>query len=209
MMNTLFSKKVLPAVTIEKTNDAVSTATAILNGGLSIMEIPFRTKVAAECIKVIRNEVPEMIVGAGTILTIEQLYESKKAGAAFALAPGFNPVIVKEAKRIGMPFIPGVMTPSEIELSLELGCTIQKIFPVSQIGGINMLKALLGPYGHTAVQFIPMGGVSLDNINEYLSLKNVIAVGGSWLATPVLVNENNWEQIEMNVKKVLSVQDNI
>jgi len=203
MMNELFSKKILPAVTIEKTDHAVNTAYAILKGGLSVMEVPFRTRTAADCIRAICKEVPGMIVGAGTILTIEQLYKSKETGAAFALAPGFNPVIVNEAKKIGMPFIPGVMTPTEIELALELGCMVQKLFPVSLMGGINMLKALKGPYEHTGVQFIPMGGVDLHNMKEYLALKNVIAVGGSWLATTSLINRNNWKQIEVNVKEAL------
>ncbi|BDD01204.1 bifunctional 4-hydroxy-2-oxoglutarate aldolase/2-dehydro-3-deoxy-phosphogluconate aldolase [Persicobacter psychrovividus] len=198
----IFDKiKVLPAVTIPKKEQAVATAKAILAGGLALMEIPFRTEEAAECIALIRKEVPQMHIGAGTILTKEQLHQAKAAGASFALAPGFNPEVVKEAKAIGLPFIPGVMSPSEVELALELGCKVQKLFPATQAGGIGMLKALAGPYGHTGVQFIPMGGVSLKNMNDYLGAPNVVAVGGSWLATKPLIATGDFDQITFNVRE--------
>jgi 2-dehydro-3-deoxyphosphogluconate aldolase/(4S)-4-hydroxy-2-oxoglutarate aldolase len=175
----------------------------ILKGGLDVMEVPFRTKVAAESIKLICNTFPEMKIGAGTILTPAQVAEAKKAGAQFGLAPGFNPAVVKEAIKNDFPFIPGVMTPSEVELALELGCKILKLFPASQVGGIAMLNALIGPYGYTGVKFIPMGGVTLDNLNEFLSLKNVEAVGGSWLATKSLIEKKAFDVIEQNVKDAL------
>lgn len=202
-MEKIFQKRILPAITFEDSRLAVQVADAVLKGGLDIMEVPFRTKVAAESIQLIHEAFPEMKIGAGTILSPSQVIEAKKAGAHFGLAPGFNPSVVIEALKNDFLFIPGVMTPSEVELALELGCKIQKLFPATQIGGVAMLNALYGPYGHTGIKFIPMGGVSLDNINEFLCLPNVIAIGGSWLATKAMIAEMAFDTIELNVKDVI------
>jgi 2-dehydro-3-deoxyphosphogluconate aldolase/(4S)-4-hydroxy-2-oxoglutarate aldolase len=199
-MKTYFSKRILPAITFEDAASAVQVANAVLRGGLDVMEVPFRTKVAAESIKLICEAFPEMKIGAGTILTPSQVAEAKKAGAQFGLAPGFNPAVVKEAIKIDFPFIPGVMTPSEVELALEFGCKILKLFPAAQVGGIAMLNALLGSYGHTGVKFIPMGGITIDNLHEFLSLLNVQAIGGSWLATKSMITEMAFDVIEQNVR---------
>lgn len=199
-MEDLFKSRILPAITFNDPIFAVQVAKAVLSGGLGLMEVPFRTKVAAESIKLIRKALPEMKIGAGTILTPEQVVEAIESGAQFGLAPGFNPKVVHEANKNNFPFIPGVMTPSEIELALDLGCNILKLFPASQVGGIEMLKALQGPYAHTGVKFIPMGGVSFENMRQFLSLPNVIAVGGSWLATDELISGNQFEKIEEHVR---------
>lgn len=204
-MKDLFLKKILPAVTIEDSSKAVKVAKAILEGGLNVMEVPFRTAEAVHAIKAIRAELPTMNIGAGTILSIDQLHEAQQSGAQFGLAPGFNPSIVREAVRLNFPFIPGVMTPSDIELALELGCRILKLFPAAQVGGLEMLKALEGPYGHTGVKFIPMGGVNIQNIKAFIQQKTVIAVGGSWLATKNLISENNYPQIKSNVIEAIQV----
>lgn len=199
-MKTYFSKKILPAITFDDASFAVQVASAVLRGGLDVMEVPFRTKAAVESIQLICEEFPEMKVGAGTILTPAQVVEAKNAGAQFGLAPGFNPAVVKEAIRNDFPFIPGVMTPSEVEMALESGCKILKLFPAAQIGGIAMLNALLGPYGHTGVKFIPMGGVTIDNLNEFISMLNVEAIGGSWLVTKSMITEMAFDVIEQNVR---------
>ena len=203
-METYFSKKILPAITFDDAAFAVQVANAVLMGGLDVMEVPFRTTVAAESIQLIREAFPMMKIGAGTILTPAQVVEAKKAGAQFGLSPGFNPAVVKEAIKNDFPFIPGVMTPSEIELALELGCKIQKLFPATLVGGIAMLNALYGPYGHTGIKFIPMGGVTLDNLNEFLCLPNVAAVGGSWLATKSLITQKAFDIIEQNVRNAVN-----
>jgi 2-dehydro-3-deoxyphosphogluconate aldolase/(4S)-4-hydroxy-2-oxoglutarate aldolase len=200
-LENLLSSRILPAVTIEKVTAAVPVARAILRGGLDVMEVPFRTPEAATCIREIIAQVPEMKVGAGTILNQSQLDRCREAGASFALAPGFNPSVVRYARDMGMPFIPGVMTPSEVESAFEMGCAVLKLFPASQLGGAGFLKALHGPYRHLSIRFIPMGGVGLSNMEDYLQQPNVLAVGGSWLAPKSLIRTQNWEQITSNVRE--------
>ncbi len=197
------AQKILPAITFEDEEHVLPVAEALLEGGLRIMEIPFRTKGAESAIASIRNKFPEMNIGAGTILTATQLQNAYNTGALFGVSPGLNQTVIDEAKRMRLPFIPGVMTPSEIEHANELGCSIQKLFPAQQIGGSSFLKAMLGPYDQLNVQFIPMGGVRAETINEYLKLRNVIAVGGSWLATKELMAAKNYKAIKKNVVEAL------
>lgn len=189
----------MPSVTLSDAKKAVKVAEAFFKGDLDILEVPFRAVGASKAIKKIREEMPYFKVGAGTILSIDQLHEAIEAGAQFGLAPGFNLSIVKEAFRLNFPFIPGVMTPSEIELALEHHCKILKLFPSAQMGGIQILNALAGPYAHTGVKFIPMGGVNFQNLKQFVHHKLVIAVGGSWLASTNLISENNFEKITLNV----------
>lgn len=205
MMEIFSTEKILPAITIEDCSKAVDIAKAIYAGGVSMMEVTFRTNTAAESITAIRNNVPEMHIGAGTILNKEQLHRAQQAGALFGLSPGFNRSVVEEAMKLNFPFIPGVMTPSDIELALEFGYNILKLFPVAQLGGVDFLKALMGPYGHTKVMFIPMGGINLQNLSSYLYLKNVQSVGGSWLATEKLIEESDYEAIRLNTFEAMSI----
>jgi 2-dehydro-3-deoxyphosphogluconate aldolase/(4S)-4-hydroxy-2-oxoglutarate aldolase len=198
-------QKILPAVSFENSLQALPVAEAIGNGGLNVMEVPLRTEEAFLAIKRIRENMPSMYIGAGTILTVAQLHQAKESGAQFGLAPGFNPAIMKAAAEIDFPFIPGVMTPSEIELAIEHSCMILKLFPAQQAGGIKMLQALSGPYKHTGVQFIPMGGVSLQNMGDYLAQENVIAIGGSWIADNALIASENYEGITVNTAEALNV----
>jgi 2-dehydro-3-deoxyphosphogluconate aldolase / (4S)-4-hydroxy-2-oxoglutarate aldolase len=204
-MKEYFTQRVLPAVTIEDASKALKIAEALLAGGLTVMEIPFRTKVAAESIRMIKKNFPKLNIGAGTLISIKDLHAAKDAGAQFGLAPGFNPTIVKEAHKIQMPFIPGVMTPSEVEQALEMDCLIQKLFPASLAGGVEMIKALSGPFGFTGVKFIPMGGVSLQNMSSYLALRETIAIGGSWIASTSLIAQNQFNQIETNAREALKM----
>ena len=198
-------QKLLPAVTFSAAEDALPLAEAFLAAGLHVLEIPFRTAVAAEAVTLIRKAFPEMNVGAGTLLTTDQLQEAINAGAQFGLSPGFNPTITSAANKQSLPFIPGVMTPSEIELAYASGYPIQKLFPAEQLGGIAFLKAMQGPYEQLGVQFIPMGGVNVANASLYASQKNVIALGGSWLATPELLATKQFKQIRENVRIALDL----
>ena len=196
-------QKILPAVTFYAEEDVLPVAEAFLEGGLRVMEIPFRTAIAEKAIAAIRKKFPEMNVGAGTLLNASQLQKAYNTGALFGLSPALNQTVINEAKRVNLPFIPGVMTPSEIELANELGFSIHKLFPAEQIGSISFLKAMLGPYEQLNLQFIPMGGVRIDNMAEYLKLKNVIAVGGSWMATKELMAAKNYKAIRNNVADAL------
>ena len=203
LLHTALEQKILPAVTFSSTAEALPVAEAFLKGGLHVMEVPFRTGVAAAAITIIRKNFPDMYIGAGTLLSLIQVKQAVDAGAQFGLAPGFNPSICKFAIKNNFPFVPGVMTPSEIELAGEMGFKILKLFPAAPLDGIRFIKALQEPYAQLQSQFIPMGGVSLSNMKEYLQLENVIAVGGSWLATRELIAAKQFDKIADQVKEAL------
>lgn len=186
---------IVPVITIDDVKAALPLADALLAGGLPIVEITFRTSAAAEAIRVMVRERPALLVGAGTILSEENLRAAHAAGARFAVAPGLNPEIVRRAGDLGLPFVPGVATPSEVEQALFLGCKTLKFFPAEALGGVAMLNALAGPYGHTGVKFVPTGGVSPANLDAYLACKVVAAVGGTWLAKKEDLAAGGWEDI--------------
>lgn len=186
---------VVPVIAMDHAAAAVPLADALLAGGLPIVEITFRTAVAAEVIHRISSERPHVIVGAGTVLTIANLEAAKASGAAFAVAPGVNPTIIQHAKKIGLPFIPGVATPTDIELALSHGCTLLKFFPAGALGGIAMIEALSAPYKHAGVRFIPTGGVNPECLESYLKLDTVAAVGGTWIAKKEDLTAGKWDEI--------------
>jgi len=196
---------IVPVVTIENTEAAIPLADALLEGGLPIVEITFRTAAAAEVIRRITKERPKVIVGAGTVLTPANLEAAKAAGAAFGVAPGLNPQIVKQAQSIGLPFVPGIATPSEIELGLSLGCNYLKFFPAEALGGVAMLEALSAPYKHTGLRFSPSGGVNPANLESYLKLETVAAVGGTWIAKKEDLAAGKWDEIRARCKAVLEI----
>ena len=168
------------------------------------MEITFRTEAAEESIANIAREFPEILLGAGTVLAAEQAMRARDAGAVFALAPGLNAAVVKAAQDAGLVFAPGVMTPSEIERALDLGCEMVKFFPAGAAGGVAMLKALAGPYSHTGVRFIPTGGINAENMREYLALPAVAAIGGSWMVDPKLIDARDWDAITSRTRAALA-----
>lgn len=176
-----FPERLLPAVTVSDPGQAVEIAEALLEGGLSVMEITFRTAATMDAIQAVGEGVPGMRVGAGTILTPSQIDEAIAAGAQFGLSPGLSRPVVERALERSFPFIPGVSTPSEIEMALGFGLKVLKLFPAEQLGGPAFLRSLQGPYAYTGVSFIPMGGVNLSNLASYSRLKIVRALGGSWL----------------------------
>jgi 2-dehydro-3-deoxyphosphogluconate aldolase/(4S)-4-hydroxy-2-oxoglutarate aldolase len=195
MIDRILAKRIVPVVVLDDVESAEPLAEALLAGGLDIMEITFRTAAAEESIRRISKRFPEILLGAGTLLNQDQIRRAKDAGAVFGLAPGLNPQIITAAHEIGLQFSPGVMTPSEVELALSLDCKLLKFFPAEVAGGVNMLKALSGPYAHTGVKFIPTGGVSSSNLTDYLKLPVVAAIGGSWMVDTRLVNEGKWADI--------------
>ena len=203
LLHIALSQRILPAVTFSSADEVLPVAEAMLRGGLRVMEVTFRTAVAAEAITIIRKNLPEMFLGAGTLLSGAQLKQAMDAGAQFGLAPGFNHTICKNAFDDNFPFIPGVMTPSEIESAAEMGFEILKLFPASPLNGVHFLKAVQDPYQSLQIKFIPMGGISLNNMNDYLQLKNVIAVGGSWLATNEFIKAGQFDKITESVKEAL------
>jgi 2-dehydro-3-deoxyphosphogluconate aldolase/(4S)-4-hydroxy-2-oxoglutarate aldolase len=149
-------------------------------------------------------ERPDLLVGAGTVLTPEQARKAKECGAAFAVAPGFNPDVVKAAQDVDLPFFPGVMTPSDIEGALSLGCRMLKFFPAGPAGGPDLLKGLAAPYRHLGVRFMPTGGVTLANLCDYLSIPEVVAAGGTWIAKSDVIASGDWGQIEANAREAVA-----
>src|SRR5436190_12577633 len=184
---------VVPVIAIENADAAIPLADALIAGGLPVVEITFRTAAAAEVIRRMTKERPQLIVGAGTVLTTANLEAAKASGAAFAVAPGLNPQTVKQAQSIGLPFVPGIATPSDIELGLSLGCKLLKFFPAEANGGLGMLEALSAPYKHTGLRFMPTGGVNPANLEPYLKLDIVAAVGGTWIAKAEDLANAKWD----------------
>jgi 2-dehydro-3-deoxyphosphogluconate aldolase/(4S)-4-hydroxy-2-oxoglutarate aldolase len=200
----LLKRPVIPVIVIDNANDAEPLAEALLKGGMDVIEVTCRTAAAPEALKRIKKAFPEMLVGAGTVVTPDQAKMCIDTGVSFGLAPGLNPDTVKFFQKNKTLFIPGIMTPSEIEQGLSLGCTMLKFFPAGAAGGINMLKNMAAPYVSLGVKFCPTGGVSLENMNEWLSLPMVSAIGGSWLATQKQIADKQWEVITAQVKAAVA-----
>ena len=196
MIETLGQAGVIPVIVIEKEEQAVPLAKALVKGGLPVLEVTFRTKAAAAAIAAIRKEVPEAIVGAGTVLTVEMLRAAKQAGAVFGVAPGFDPAIIAEAKAQDFPFCPGVATASELSQALTAGCKMVKFFPAEAAGGVKMIKNLLGAFRFTGVRFMPTGGVNLANVADYLSVPEIVCCGGTWIVPKDALAAGDWAAIE-------------
>ncbi|MDR3545044.1 MAG: bifunctional 4-hydroxy-2-oxoglutarate aldolase/2-dehydro-3-deoxy-phosphogluconate aldolase [Candidatus Limnocylindrales bacterium] len=184
---------VVPVVTLTRPEQAVPVAEALLAGGLACVEITFRSDAAPAAIEAIRARVPSLLVGAGTILTVAQADTAMAAGASFLVAPGFNPAVVDHVLDRGIPMLPGVCTPSEIEQALARGLELVKFFPAAAMGGVAFLRALAGPY--PMLRYVPTGGITPENAVEYLALRSVVAVGGTWLTTQDVVAAGEWATI--------------
>ena len=173
----------------------VPLARALLAGSDDAIELTLCTPTALASLKAIRAEVPEMLAGIGTILTAQQVDDVVEAGASFGVSPGTNPVVIRQARQAGLPFAPGVITPSDIEVALELQCRGLKFFPAEPSGGLTYLKSMAAPYLHLGVRFVPLGGVNAQNLPTYLADPLILAVGGSWLAPRALIEEGQWDTI--------------
>jgi 2-dehydro-3-deoxyphosphogluconate aldolase/(4S)-4-hydroxy-2-oxoglutarate aldolase len=189
-------------VNIEDPSTSQAVGQALIAGGLPIAEITFRTKAAAEAIKVLSAELPDLLVGAGTVLTIEQATAAASAGAKFIVSPGFNPKIVDFCLGKGLPVMPGVNSPSQIEAGLERGLSVLKYFPAEASGGLAALKAMAAPYGRT-LKFIPTGGITISNLAEYLRFEQVLACGGTWLTRADLIALNRFDEITRLTKEAV------
>ncbi len=185
--------RIIPVIAVEDENDILPLAGALKENGLPAAEITFRSAAAAGALSRARKAFPDMLIGAGTVLNREQVLTARDAGASFIVSPGFNPNTVCACRDAGIEIIPGVNNPSTIEAALEMGLTTLKFFPAEASGGVKMIKALLGPYAH--VEFMPTGGISPSNLRDYLSIPQVLACGGSWMAEKKLIESRNWEEI--------------
>ena len=206
-MNTesFLKQRLLCITSVDRVEDAVPLAEALLAGGLNVMEITFRTAAADESIQRIRQEVPRMSIGAGTLLSPEQVQRAMDAGAQFGVSPGLNETVLAAATKNRMPFFPGVLTPTEVDRALNLGWKYLKFFPAEPAGGAAMLKALIGPFAHTGVKFIPTGSINSVKLPDYLALPQVAAIGGSWMAERRLIVEKAWAKITALTAEALKV----
>lgn len=195
--------KIIPVVVVERARDIIPLGEALVENGLPVAEITFRTAAAAEAIALLRQSQPQMLIGAGTVLNRGQMEQAQRAGASFIVSPGLNPGNVRAAQSLGIPIIPGVNNPSDIELALELGLTALKFFPAEASGGLKLLKALMGPFNQ--IKFMPTGGIGPHNIRDYLALPNVVACGGSWMVEDELVSTGNWSEVSRRVRAAVAL----
>ena len=194
---------VVPVVVLNDTKDAAPLAKALAEGGLPCAEVTFRTEAAEESIRIMTTEYPEMFVGAGTVLTIDQVDRAVAAGAKFIVSPGFDPEIVDYCIEKDIPVYPGCITPSEVAQAVKRGLKVIKFFPAEQFGGVSTIKALAAPY--TGVKFMPTGGVSAKNLESYLSFDKIVACGGSWMVKGDLVKAGKFDEITELVKEAVQL----
>ena len=193
ILQKIYEIGIIPVIAIDNADKAVPLAQALVKGGLPAAEVTFRTAAGEEAIRRIVNEVPDMLVGAGTVLTTEQADRAIAAGAQFIVSPGFNPVVTRYVIDKGVPMMPGTATPGEMEQAMSMGLDVVKFFPAEQNGGVAKLKAVAGPY--TGLRWMPTGGVNAKNLLDYLGFNKIIACGGTWMVKKDLIEAENWEEI--------------
>ena len=194
---------IVPVVVLDDAKDAAPLAKALIDGGLPCAEVTFRTEAAEECIRIMAEQFPEMLVGAGTVLTTDQVDRAVAAGAKFIVSPGLNPRIVKYCVEKGILITPGCANPSDVEQAIENGLEVVKFFPAEQAGGLPMIKAMAAPY--TNMMFMPTGGISPSNVRDYLGFKKIIACGGSWMVKGDLVKAGDFAKITELSKEAVAI----
>ena len=194
---------IVPVVVLNDVKNAVPLAQSLINGGLPCAEVTFRTEAAQQSIAEISKNFPQMFVGAGTVLTTEQVDRAVDAGAKFIVSPGFNPKVVEYCIKKGYPVTPGIMTPTELEMALEFGLDVVKFFPAENAGGLKMIKAMAAPY--TKMKFMPTGGINPQNVREYLQCDKILACGGSWMVKGDLIKSGNFSEIEKLTKQAAQI----
>jgi 2-dehydro-3-deoxyphosphogluconate aldolase/(4S)-4-hydroxy-2-oxoglutarate aldolase len=192
VLDIIAAHRLLPVVVLDNLAAATPLARALIDGGLRCAEVTFRTSAAADAIRTMAEQ-PELLVGAGTVLTAEQVDRAVEAGARFVVSPGFGPAVVRRCQQLGVPVFPGVATATEIQMALDAGLSTVKFFPAEQLGGAAMVKALAAPF--RSVRFIPTGGVTTTNLGDYLAVSAVVAVGGTWMVAPDLLAAADWPEV--------------
>ena len=206
-MEVLNGQQVIAVLVIDDAADAVPLAETLLENGIGAMELTLRTPAAIDAMYAIKRAVPRMIVGAGTVLTRDQVRAVKDAGAAFGVAPGLNPNVLQEAAAVELPFAPGVMTPSDIEAAIEHGCKTLKLFPAVPVGGLPYLRSVPAPYQHLGLHLIPPGRAPQANLSDWLQSPLVCAVGGSWIAPRDFIREHRWNEIAQRAAAAMARQE--
>lgn len=194
LLPALEAGKLVPVVKLDRVEDAKPLGEALCRGGLPVAEVTFRTDAAEESIRIMKKEFPEMLVGAGTVVNVEQAERAKDAGAEFIVSPGINKAVIEYAIENEIPVFPGTCTPSEVMTALEYGLEVVKFFPAKQYGGLATIKALAAPF--PSIRFMPTGGINEENIKEFLAFDKIIACGGSWMVKDSLIKEGRFDEIE-------------
>lgn len=194
---------IIPVVVLNDVKDAEPLGKALIDGGIPCAEVTFRTEAAEESIRIMSEKFPEMLVGAGTVLTTEQVDRAVAAGAKFIVSPGLNPKVVKYCIEKGVPVTPGIITPTEMEQAIELGLEVVKFFPAESFGGLKTIKSMAAPYGK--MKFMPTGGITPANVRDYLAFDKIIACGGSWMVSGALVKEGKFDEITKLVKEAADI----
>lgn len=194
---------IVPVVVIEDAKDALPLGKALMEGGLPCAEVTFRTAAAEESIRIMAEKFPNMLVGAGTVLTVEQVDRAVAAGAKFIVSPGTNPKVVAHCVEIGIPVAPGTCTPSDVEQALEFGLDVVKFFPAEPSGGLKFIKAIAAPY--VGMKFMPTGGINAENVREYLAYNRILACGGSWMVKGDLIKAGDFEKIKELTKEAAEI----
>lgn len=205
----IIAEKII-AVTVFKAEQEVRpTIDALLEGGVRVIELALRSPYSLEAVKLVASEYPRMLLGIGTVIKPSQIKPVFDSGAAFAVAPGMNRRVMEQARKVGLPFFPGITTASEIESALEYNINLLKFFPAEPVGGLPYLKSVNAPYAHLGLKYIPLGGVSQANLAEYLAQDMIGAVGGSWIASRKLIEAKNWQAIKENAQKAVAVKEGL
>lgn len=206
LFTTIQNSSLIAVLMIDDAQDAVPVAEALLTGGVNVMELTLRTAAAWDALRAIKQHVPGMIAGLGTILQPAQVTMAVEVGAAFGVAPGMNRRVVEAALAAGLPFAPGICTPSDIEVALEYDRRFLKFFPCEPCGGLKYLDSIAAPYAHLGLKYIPLGGVTEQNCAEYFKHPHVGAIGGSWLAPKTLISAKNWAAISGNASRAVAIK---
>ncbi len=204
MVSEIEKRKIMAVLVIDKIEQTMPTIDALRAGGVTAIELALRTPIAFEAAKIIKKEAPDILLGLGTVLTKVQVAQGIEVGADFAVSPGCNPEVIDEARRLGLPFAPGIMTPSDLEVAISHGCKVVKYFPAETAGSLKHLNSLVAPYKHLGIKFIPLGGCNKDNASEYYKSPLISIIGGSWLAKQDLIVKEKWDTITQNCKEVIA-----
>ena len=199
---------VVAVLVIDRAEDAVPVAEALLAGGVTAMELTLRTPAALDALREVKRSVPQMLVGIGTVLRPDQVAQVIDAGGEFGVAPGMNPRVVEAALTAGLPFAPGICTPSDIEHALEFDRRLLKFFPAEPSGGLTYLRSIAAPYAHLGLKFMPLGGLTVANMADYLREPSVGGIGGSWLAPREVIRARDWPRITTAAREAIAVRDN-
>ncbi len=206
LLDKIAKSKIVAGFSVQNLDDAIPIAKSLMEGGIDVIELTLRTENSIKAVEMIAKSVQDMIIGVGTILTTDQLLEVKEKGAHFGVSPGLNKRVLQYAEEMDFSFAPGIATPSDLDCAIDMGYRFVKFFPAEGMGGTNYLKSISAPFSHIGVKYFPLGGINSNNMNEYLDIDNVIAIGGSWIVKDQLVLNKQWKEI---TKRALEVRNSI